>query len=138
MIPKGSFQYPALVVDLAENEISGNVAALFQIVRQAILFLAQKDVSLLLSADAGQKAPARGQKNQLNPIAGASAHQGRTGSLVGKADDAFQNQQGILRFLFFPDINRHVFRFQCEISVFRGDEQRIQEFSHGSSSPALA
>ena len=138
MIPKGSFQHPALIVDLAENEIPSNMAALFQLVRQAILFLAQKDVSLLLSADPGQKSSARGQEGQLNPLPGASAHQGRTGSLVGKADDAFQNQQGILRFLFFPDVNRHVFRFQRKVCFLRRDKQRIQEFSHGSSSPALA
>ena len=138
MIPKGSFQHPALIVDLAENEIPSNMAALFQIVRQAILFLAQKDVSLLPPAYARQKAPAGSQESQLDSFPGAGPHQGRAGSLIGKADDAFQHQQGILCFLFLADVYRHVFRFQRKVCFLRRDKQRVQEFPHGSSSPALS
>ena len=138
MIPKGSFQHPALIVNLAEDEIPGNAAAFFQMVGLTILFLAQQDVSLFLSADPGQKSSARGQEGQLNPLPGAGSHQSRAGAFIGKADDAFQHQQRILSFLFFSDVYSHIFRFQGKISVFGSDEKRIQEFSHSFSSAALA
>ena len=77
VVAGGPFQHPAGVIDFAQDEIAHIETALCLTVCDAVLGLPQQDVAQLFAYGPGQKAALRAEKAQIDPEAGAFAHQGR-------------------------------------------------------------
>ena len=88
VIPAGSLDAPAGIVQLAEDHVPGDAAASFRVVRNAVLLPAEQDISAVLSADPRQKAAPGGAEGQADALLRAGAHQRRGRAGVGEADDA--------------------------------------------------
>lgn len=63
----------------------------------------------------------------------AGSHQGRTGSLVGESNDSFRHKQRKPASLFLSCIYYHIFGFQRQMYILRGDKQGGQQLLHGAS-----
>lgn len=75
MVAGGPFQHPAGVIDFAQDEIVRIETALCLAVCDAVLGLPQQDVAPLFAYGPGQKASLWAEKAQIDPEAGAFAHQ---------------------------------------------------------------
>lgn len=75
VVAGGPFQHPAGVIDFAQDEIARIETALCLAVCDAVLGLPQQDVAPLFAYSPGQKASLRAEKAQIDPEAGAFAHQ---------------------------------------------------------------
>lgn len=89
MVAGCPLQYPASVVDLAEQKSFGVPAAGKGIVRRAVLLLAKQDIPLRFAHDTGQKLPLRREEGKVDAALRAGPHQGRGGAGIGEAEDAF-------------------------------------------------
>ena len=89
MVAGCPLQYPAGVVDLAEQKSFGIPAAGKGIVRCAVLLLAKQDIPLRFAHDTGQKLPLRREEGKVNAALRAGSHQSRGGAGIGKAEDGF-------------------------------------------------
>lgn len=136
MIQPGALNAPVGVVQLPEHHGAGRPAALGRVVRPAVLFPPEQDAAVGLAAGPGQEFSPGGAEGQGHAPPGTGLHEGGGGPGIGEGDDAGQGVQGVPgQHLFFP-VGRDVLPVQGEIDVLRGDEQGIQQLSHGSASMA--
>ena len=137
MVALRALNAPAGVIELAEDHIARNAAALRRIVRRAVLHPAQQDVSVLL-ADASGKEPAdRRAEGQADAALRAAAHERRRRACIAERNDPRKRMQGKARDLLLFPVHDDIFPVERQICVLTGDKERIEKLSHGVSSMLL-
>ena len=134
MVAGGPFQHPAGVIDFAQDEIARIETALCLAVCDAVLGLPQQDVAPLFAYGPGQKAALRAEKAQIDPEAGAFAHQGRACAGIAETDDAFQRVERDPANFSLVAEQDDVLPLEGKVGVPVEDVERVQKLSHGAAS----
>ena len=122
MVPTGALDAPASVIYLPKHKAAGVAAAPAFVVRDAVLFFAQQNISGIFAAYTGEKTASRGKKSQINPFVRAFSHQCRTCAFVGKAQDALERMQWKLTAFLFTRQYKHRLAVKGKVAVLAQDE----------------
>ena len=130
MVPCGAFEYPAGVIDFAQDEALGQPKALVWGVRRAVLRLTQQDIAAFLAYSACEEPASRCEKGQVDAAFDAGAHERRGSAGVGKGENALKRVQRETRDLLALAADDHVFAIKAEVAVLGEDKERVQQLSH--------
>ena len=125
---------PAGVVQLAEDHIARDAAALRRVVSHAVLHSAQEHVSVFFADGPGEKAAAGRAERQPDAALCAPAHERRGGSGIAEADDPGERVQREAANLVPVAADDDIFPVETQVGVLRGDKQRVEQLFHGASS----
>ena len=84
VVPLCALNAPARVVELAEDHVARDAAAVRRIVRRAVLHAPQKHVPVFLADAPGKEASGRRTEAQAHAASGAASHQRRRRARVAK------------------------------------------------------